>query len=466
MLLPLSNIFVAPARQRSSMDPKKLEELRIDLFERRERGVKPLIQNIVVRQRRDDDAVRWNNGLPIKEEWILVAGGRRTAAHILLGWDAIQADNIGDLEPIEQEIAELHENIYREDISWQDSVNARARLHELRMSQDPTHTAEKSAFELKTSKGNLSKDLALVTMMDDPEVKAAPTKRAAMRVIERKVNIAARVMALSDLHEEDLRGKIHTADARDFIRTLKSQSVDLIFTDLPYGMGYTSPTEKAGAPVLGQYDDSPEKIKDLVIDLVPQMCRVLKPSGWMVLFFSVEGLPWLRGLIEDACATHTAYRAISNLDDDDTQPDFCTSKSKDSKCRFLATAPRPWIWYKPNARNISEWPDRYAKAMYENMLIVNGGQARITIQNQPDVLVHDAIYENRLHEMEKPRPLCLDIIKRLSIPGELVADFTFGSGRHLAAAAELGRDFIGCDNNPSNLPSALSLVAEFYRKST
>lgn len=459
MLLPLSNIFVAPSRQRSSMEPKKLEELRIDLQERRARGVKPLIQNVVVRKRRDDDAARLNNGLPIKEEWVLVAGGRRTAAHLLLGWELIEADNIGDLPPVEQEIAELHENLYREDISWQDTVNARAKLHNLRSNQDPTHTAEKSAVELKITKGNLSKDLALVTMMDDPEVKAAPTKRAAMRVIERKANIATRVMALSDSSEDDLRRKLFTADARDFIRTLQPQSIDLIFDDLPYGIDYKSTSERGGnGIVLGKYDDDPEKIKDFVIDLVPQLCRVLKPTGWMVLFYSVEGLPWLRELIETACATHGNYMDSERASGEA----YCVGHTEG--CRFLTTAPRPWIWYKPNARNISEWPDRYAKAVYENMLIVNGGKARMVLQNLPDVLVHDAIYDNRLHEMEKPRPLCIDVIRRLTIPGEIVADFTFGSGRHLAAAAELGRDFIGCDNNPANLPSALSLVAEYYRK--
>jgi DNA modification methylase len=49
---------------------------------------------------------------------------------------------------------------------------------------------------------------------------------------------------------------------------------------------------------------------------------------------------------------------------------------------------------------------------------------------------------------QKPEALLERIIRASSDPGDLVADFFCGSGTTLAAAARLGRHWIGCDLAP------------------
>ena len=58
--------------------------------------------------------------------------------------------------------------------------------------------------------------------------------------------------------------------------------------------------------------------------------------------------------------------------------------------------------------------------------------------------------------------LCEELLDRCTVPGELVVDFTFGSGQHLASAAKKGRRFAGSEQNPLMFETAVGLIAENY----
>ena len=53
----------------------------------------------------------------VDQDLQLVAGGRRLAACILLGWKHIQVTKLGDLTPQQLQILELEENIRRKDFT-------------------------------------------------------------------------------------------------------------------------------------------------------------------------------------------------------------------------------------------------------------------------------------------------------------------------------------------------------------
>lgn len=143
----------------------------------------------------------------------------------------------------------------------------------------------------------------------------------------------------------------------------------------------------------------------------------------------------------------------------------CRSTPKDgSTCRHAAPEDPEWLWFRPNSRNPSMWPEKHAQNQYEKICVVNMGEAVMIRKNLGNVLVYDAIYEDRIHEMQRPHGLCLDVVSRLTVGGERVLDLCYGSGSALAAAAELQRDFIGCDKNQENLAPALMFVAEHFEK--
>ena len=147
MLLPLDAIAL-PNRQRKSTDLTKVAELAASI------EASSLLHPIVVRRPHADEDV---GGLP----YVLVVGGRRIAAYFLLERTEIEANLIEDLDPLSAEIAELDENIRREALSWREEINARARIHTLRVKQNPSQTFEETANEIGYSKAQLSKDISL-----------------------------------------------------------------------------------------------------------------------------------------------------------------------------------------------------------------------------------------------------------------------------------------------------------------
>lgn len=444
MKLPIASIAVIN-RQRKLMDRKALEELAQSI---QSNG---LLHPIVVRLPHEDERGRIGD-----TTYVLCVGGRRLAAHMLLKLDAIEANLKESLDALSAEICELEENVVREDITHEEEVAARTRIHEIRKQQNPTQTIEQTAGELNITKGQLSRDLQLAdAIKKDPSLKGASSKGSALRMMKHKAQMTERSETARKVVGSDLTQKLLSANGSDFIRTIPDRSVNLVFSDLPYGFDYFE-TVKSGENMKGQYDDSIDTSKDFITDIVPQMLRVVKPKGWIVLFMGYELHAWLQNLLSIACTVHADYRA--------SKFSIHCLKGTDETCRFLKPELPPWIWTRRGKGNHGHYPELHASNRYEMIVVVNGGEAHLTKKPVENVLDFEPLTGTRLHAMQKPHDLCCEIIERTTVPGELVLDVCMGSGAHLAAAAAKGRDFLGCDNNPENLSAALSLVGQHYHR--
>jgi DNA modification methylase len=69
-------------------------------------------------------------------------------------------------------------------------------------------------------------------------------------------------------------GVYYLGDARELIKTIPSESVDLILTDPPFGLN----TDK--------FDDP-----NVFFEIEDEMWRVLKKDAWLVFFYSIQKLP-------------------------------------------------------------------------------------------------------------------------------------------------------------------------------
>lgn len=445
MLIKISDIAIVH-RQRKEMDPAKVKQLAESI---RERG---LLHPVVVRTPFEHE-LEAAQGKP----YVLSVGGRRLAAHMMLDRLEIEANLKDSLDPISAEIVELDENIQREDITWQEEVDARTRIAELLKQQQPEANIRDIAEQIGVSPAQLSKDISLHELAkQDPSLRNASSKGTALRTAAFKQEINQRLARVETSSASELSSKIVLADARDYIRTLTSQSVDLLFTDLPYGLDYFEVTKSPGS-LQSTYDDAVGTTKELITGLVPEIVRVVKPSGWIVLFMSYELHAWLMSTVQHACGSHSGYRVTGR-----TQ---CREAILSSgPCRFLIPEPKPWIWTRVGSGNYGHWPELHAASRYEMLVVVNGGQAKLAKKPVEDILPFAGITSARLHAMQKPHDLCREIIERTTVVGELVVDVCCGSGAHLAAAADLGRDFRGCDNNPENIRSAISLVAQYKKR--
>lgn len=451
VMIPLKEIAVIH-RQRKQIDLKKVQELAEDI---KENG---LLHPIVVR-RPFEHEIPDATGRP----YVLSVGGRRYAAHVYLGRELVAARVREDMDPLSAEVVELSENIKRVDITWQEKLDAEARIHALRKLQNPDHQLAATAEELGVDTGNLSRDLALhEAIKHDPTLAKAKSAHSARRAHAAKTEIKARVATASANHSAvgSIRSCLAANDMRNYVRTLADNSVDLCFTDFPFGIDYDK--QNQDPTNLGLYRDDPDSLRDLLTDVVPQIVRVVKPSGWIACMMGYTNYEYLAGLFADTCRLHYEYR--------DGDRGVCSARKSKREwregppCEFATPEELPWVWYRPNSRQPSLWPELHANNQYELICVVNGGSARLAQANVGNVLVFDQVYSDRFHTMQRPHDLCKEIIRRFTVVGETVLDLCFGSGAHLAAAADGGRRFLGCDINPENLESAVALISKYYSR--
>lgn len=91
----------------------------------------------------------------------------------------------------------------------------------------------------------------------------------------------------------------------------------------------------------------------------------------------------------------------------------------------------------------------------------NGG-GKPAIYSVPIVLERGGGHEARVHETQKPEALILALIDDFTEPGELVYDFTAGSGTSLVCALRRGRRATGIEQREKDCEGvALRLEAEF-----
>lgn len=459
MIIPLDQIAIVERRRKDLGDIQSL----IDSIK-----TNGQITAGVVRTATDADIDRGVD--PKVTPFVLVAGGRRYAACALGGIDTFRADDFGTLPILTQKILELEENLNRKDLSWDEEVFLKEEIHNLKQQQaaaaGTVWTQGDTAKELHEVQANTSRDLKLaVALRANPELKKAGSKAAAVRMVEYDRNIKERHLKLASAPLGHVSNRLVTADMRDFARTLPTHSIDLCFTDFPFGIDYNF--EEADR---NKYADSQGDLKDLLTDIIPEIFRITKPSGWLALMMGSTNYEYLANLVRSCCTTHYDYCDgwYEQLESGDwmwRHKAKCRANPGDgSTCQFVEPEDPEWIWFRPNSRNPSMWPEKHAQNQYEKICVVNMGKAVMVQKNLGNVLVHDAVYTERLHEMQRPHSLCLDVVSRFTIGGERVCDLCFGSGSALAAAAELQRDFVGCDLNPANLGPATVWVAEHFEK--
>lgn len=237
------------------------------------------------------------------------------------------------------------------------------------------------------------------------------------------------------------------ADALEFIKSLPDQSVDMVFTDPPYGHNNNNNGDlihrwevALGRPHDGESNprpianDGPEA-NDLFRNSLPEFKRVLKPGSviccccggggpdpqfarwslWLDEVFEFKQMVvWDKGPMGMGWHYRRSYETV------------LVAVRKGAKCR----------WYdESNA--------------VENIIRPKSGTPKI-------------IPNSEQHPTEKPVGLAKHFIRLHSQPGDLILDPFAGSGTTLVAAQQLGRHYIGCDITPEYVAMAQERLALPY----
>lgn len=403
--IAITNIQLAPNRQRSTFAPDRLNELRESIEAR------GLFHPIVLREERG--------------QFFLVAGERRLRAvselYDLGGTfthdnDPVPAGHIpyvslGELSVLDREEAELEENIRREDLTWQERASATARLAELRRKQGeagliPPPTTSSLAEEIRGSgvghaREATRREMIVAAHLDKPEVAAAKTVDDAFKILKREESLTknrelAATVGKTFTAESH---RLHHKDATEWLLECPSGAYDVILTDPPYGMSADQFGDAGGCATAGHdYGDTQEVFERCVAALVSQSMRITKPTAHLYCFCDLEKFSILRETFQ--LAGWEVHRT-------------------------------PLIWHKPNGNRVP-WPQYGPRRQYELILYAVKGKRPVNLIGS-DILTFPSD-KNLGNSAQKPVALLSELLKRSCRPGDTVLDPFCGTGSIFPAA--------------------------------
>jgi DNA modification methylase len=213
--------------------------------------------------------------------------------------------------------------------------------------------------------------------------------------------------------------KFVNQDCFDFLKDVKSNSVDLVLIDPPYKISRA--TNFASGEPTGRDTDrfrvsmnfgAWDQDFDGMSEAIKEAYRILKPSGTLICFYDLWKITYLKQYFEQA-----KFKQIRFIEWIKTNPVPLNSLTN----------------YLTNAREI-------AVTGVKNRCPVFNSRYDNGIYSYP--ICHD---KGRFHPTQKPVSLIEDLILKHSNEGDLVCDFFAGSATTCVASHNTHRDFIGCE---------------------
>lgn len=362
--------------------------------------------------------------------YLLVAGGRRTKAY-MIGMQTTIMAQVWDrpLNTLELARLELSENLDRADLTWEEEVAAKRRIHELseQIAGDKKHTIADTARSLGESPSNVVGDIALAKAIEEvPELALCKTKSDAKKRIAygREAylkELLTKRIAKKAVHSgvDQLRANIRKSyvvgDTFELVKKIPDNSIDLIDLDPPYGidLGQSLEREKDGSTE-GFEEWSLDKLERRTKDILRECARVLKSTGWIIFWHSI----WY---------SQATYRWADE--------------------QGLLVSRAPLFWVKPGKYGRTNHPSTSFVIDYEVCHYARGKEAHLNEQGPSSVFSFKPQLGERIHPTEKPIPLMKAMFSKFCGPGARVFVPFLGGGNSLFAANELGMQAFGFDNN-------------------
>ncbi len=294
----------------------------------------------------------------------------------------------------------------------------------------------------------------------------------------------------------DSLDRIEQGDSIDWIHHIPDESVHMILSDIPYGIGTeiwdvlhnntntaylgTSPAQrkagavfrKRGKPINGWSEADrliPHQYYEWCMQWAASWFRVLKPGGSAVIFagrrlshrcvcamedagFSLKDtLAWLREQ-----APHRAQR-ISIVYE--RRGDIETSKNWEGwRLGNLRPTFEPILWFtKPYkiGTTITDNVLKYGTGAYNEKAFL-----KYVERSENVIRCGFASGEGGLHPTQKPLRLTQALVELCTLPGHIVLDPFAGSGTTLVAAKSLGRRYLGCELEPEYVEVCKKRISE------
>lgn len=365
----------------------------------------------------------------------LVAGGRRLEACRRLDINVV-AVFVEDADPEWRELAELEENVKREDLNWLDRANAIRRATLLLKDRGVT-TLDEIAARLSISTTVVKRNLFVAK-----EYATNPTNKVfALPGMDTAYNELARQLdRKTDNELEQVRrasptpniiratglpsvvplpgpnlipeiaprslpfGPIVCISFLDWVASYTGPRFNLIHCDFPYGVNATAGGQiSAALEARPSYDDSEDVYWNLLSAFLQHSDRFIAESAHVIFWFSMKHYT----------RTVEAFRAA----------DFTVN-------------PHPLVWLKSDNAGILQDYNRVYRNIYETALFITRGDRKL-VRAKSNAIAHPR-GNTEAHISAKPVPVLKAFLEGVTDSNSFCFDPTCGSGNALIAATELG----------------------------
>lgn len=241
----------------------------------------------------------------------------------------------------------------------------------------------------------------------------------------------------------DWVGKVWRGDARQLLRELPAESVDLVITDPPYFISRNTVIHRAMRPMkyraarsipldFGTWDHFANEADYLRFtkDWLTAVARVMRAGGHLVTFFDQNRVSYLIALAKReglACRQHL-YWVKSN------------PAPRARKVDFMIALEHA-IWFTKEPRS--------------------GATFNYQLGQQKNYVLAAVPHHPRWHPTQKPEAVLRVWIAYLSEEGDVVLDPFAGSGSStLCAARDLSRQWVACEREAEYVTAARARLAQ------
>lgn len=416
--------------------------------------------------------------------YILIAGGCRTEACIKLGLTHIPYNTRENLTTDELIELEQEENVTRLNMTWQDRVLGIAKVHQLRSTKAKAEGhawgQKQTGKLLKCSHGHINSALAIAACLKsgDTEVIAAPNFSKAQEILlGRKEDALIASMAASSAPTStapratpamgpmrepsgisvttaaiptkskidilpafkqdldiDLSQMLFHMDNKDWFDQRADESVDLIYTDIPYGIDMDNlDFNSTDLDRVADEHDVDENVAQME-PFLKNAFRVLKDQKYLVFWYDLAH-----------------HEKLLNW----------------GKAAGFTVQPYPLIWCKEHPCRNRAGNVWWTKSV-EYVMVMRKGSATLRSAQTKCYFLADGSAERNTQRnpFSKPFAVSKQIITPLAIPGDTMVDPYAGEGSLIRCGITMGLKVIGVEKSGLHFPRLTEHVKQTYGSMT
>ena len=433
----------------------------------------------------------------LDEDNLLLAGGRRLAAAVHLGWHEIGFIRISEVDDTTKKEIELEENLRRKELTWPEEVRALRDLYNLKIEKlgrgkkvgiKEMIAGEEKAYNLRSLADETGRALGTVSM----DIQLADGLDQYPELAEEKSKVSA-FKHFKSLEERKLREEVARRDrekqgseaipAHELISGLEDGEVSITEDTVQEGDEQTTDAPLPPRPVRQQIKKATWRGHGMLYNGDSRDILRLLPNDSVDCI--VTDPPFGLGMFKEGSTTGGKRLADNQGDmyDDDPQeimdmldevflhasrmlkPDghayvFFHHTRYEEVYRMLhhhfkTCEETPLIWSK-NTPGVGD-PNRSWVYSYEPCFFINRGRSLVKPQAF-NVLRYETV-QKKIHPTEKPTQLLRHIIQASCVAGEVVLDPFVGSGSTLIAAIQMNCRFIGVEKHENFYRQAAERIA-------